>query len=440
MCRNGFCCSSSVPVERKESEQMAKLRLTDRNKGKVDKNGKKKKPNWEWRFEITVNGNRKNFSKSGFKTKKEAEEAGTVALNEYNGGVYSKQKELLVFELLDNKIKKHDMINLRHKTQLCYIGIVNNHLKPAFGHYQLKALNASIIQDYVIDLKKRDFSERHAQNILSTFGTALNFAVEPLQLIKYNPVQFVRLPRFDKKPKVRTNIDENDLIKIFSRFPEGNKWHLPLMIGYHTGMRISEVFGLTWDDVDLENGIITVTKQSVRYKPENEKLKWTFGPTKTKAGARSVKIGPTLLDLLKRENIRQNENRLLYGQYYVKYGLSEFKDKNGETLYELIPGTGDIKLLVVDHDGTQITTDSFKYCSRVIHHELKIEFDFHSLRHTHATILAESGANPKALKRRMEQEKIETTLQIYAHNTETIESETAELFECAITHNNAQRF
>lgn len=415
---------------------MAKLRLTDRNKGKFDKNGKKKKPNWQWRFEITVNGQKQNFSKSGFSTKAEAEEAGTAALAEYMGGGYSKPKEIVVADFLDIWLEKYVQVNLRHKTQLCYIGIVNNHLKPAFGHYQLKALNAGIIQDFVNGLKKRGFSERHTSNILSTLTTALNYGIEPLQFIKSNPTQFVKLPRFEKEAKQRNVIEQDNFETIISRFPEGNKWHLPLMIGYHTGMRISEIFGLTWNDIDLENGVISVTKQSVRYKPEeNVKTKWTFGPTKTKAGSRSVKIGPTLVDLLKRENIRQKENRLLYGQYYVKYGLFEFKDKNGEKLYELVPGTGDIKLLVVDHDGTQITTDSFKYCSRVIHHELKIkEFDFHSLRHTHATILAASGANPKALQSRMGHEKIETTLQIYAHKTKSIEDESIELFERAIAH------
>ena len=414
---------------------MAKLRLTDRNKDKVDKNGKKKKPNWEWRFEIRINGERKNFSKSGFSTKKEAEEAGTAVLAEYNGGGYVKPKEIVVADLLDIWIEEYVKLNLRHKTQLCYIGIVNNHLKPAFGHYQLNALNAGKIQIFANDLKKKGFSKRHTSNIISTLGTALNYAIEPLQFIKTNPVQFVTLPRFEKLPKERNVIEQDNFEIIISRFPEGNKWHLPLMIGYHTGLRISEVFGLTWNDIDLKNGIINVTKQTIRYKPDkNVKTKWTFGQTKTTAGVRSFKIGSTLLELLKRENIRQKENRLLYGQYYVKYGLLEFKDKNGETLFELIPGKDDINLLCVDHDGSMITTDSFKYCSRVIHHELKLEFDFHSLRHTHATILAENGVNPKALQNRMGHEKIETTFKTYIHKTNIMEDESIELFERAIAH------
>lgn len=414
---------------------MAKLRLTNRNEGQYDKNGKRKKPNWQWRFEIVVNGKKQNFSKSGFATKGEAEEAGTLALAEYHGGGYVKPKEIVVADFLDIWIEEYVKINLRHKTQLCYIGIVKNHLKPAFGHYQLNALNAGVIQTFANSLKKKGLSKRHTANIISTLGTALNYAIEPLQFIKTNPCQFVQLPRFEKESKKRIVIEQENFEKIVSRFPEGNKWHLPLMIGYHTGMRISEVFALTWNDIDLENGIISVTKQSIRYKPDkNTKTKWTFGKTKTPAGMRAFKIGPTLLELLKRENIRQKENRLLYGKYYAKYGLKEFKDKNGETLFELIPSqTEDIKLVIVDHDGTQITTDSFKYCSRVIHHELKLEFDFHSLRHTHATILAESGANPKALQNRMGHDKIETTFKTYIHKTQVMEDESINLFENALS-------
>ena len=415
---------------------MAKLRLTNRNEDKFDKNGKKKKPNWEWRFEIRVNGKRKSFSKSGFKTKGEAEKAGTAALAEYNGGTYQKPTEITVNELLDKWIENYVNINLRHKTQQCYIGIINNHLKPDIGIYQLRNLSPEILQNFANDLRdKKDLSHRHITNIMSTIGTALKYAIK-MKLIKDNPAATVTLPRVEKEAKQRIVIEPENIKTILARFPEGNKWHLPLMIGFHTGLRISEVFALTWDNIDLNNGYITVKHQTIRYKEENKKARWCLGKTKTKAGVRSLKIGSTLLELLKRENIRQKENRLLYGEFYVKYGLYEFKDKNKETLYEMIPGSGDIKLLCVDHDGSMITTDSFKYCSRVIHHELKIEFDFHSLRHTHATILSENGVNPKNLQSRLGHEKIETTLKTYVHNTAKMEDQSAAIFEAAIARTN----
>ena len=86
-------------------------------------------------------------------------------------------------------------------------------------------------------------------------------------------------------------------------------------------------------------------------------------------------------------------------------------------------------MVCVNDDGTFITTDSFKYCSRVIHHELKIEFDFHSLRHTHATILVENGAHIKDVQARLGHEKIETTLQTYVHNTDEMSENTIDIFE-----------
>ena len=89
-------------------------------------------------------------------------------------------------------------------------------------------------------------------------------------------------------------------------------------------------------------------------------------------------------------------------------------------------------MLCVCEDGSFVTTDSFKYCSRVIHHELKLKFDFHSLRHTHATILVENGADIKNVQARLGHEKIETTLQTYVHDTEGMAERSVDIFERAI--------
>ena len=201
----------------------------------MDKNGKKKKPNWEWRFEVRINGERKNFSKSGFATKAEAEEAGTVALAEYNGGGYQKPKEIIVSDFLDIWIKEYVTLNLRHKTQLCYIGIIKNHLKPNLGHYQLKALSSATIQTFVNSLKEKGLSKRHTENILSTLKNALNYGVEPLQFIKMNPAQFVKLPRFEKKEKKRIVIEQDNFETIISIIP------LVKSISFHVKAKTSEI-------------------------------------------------------------------------------------------------------------------------------------------------------------------------------------------------------
>ena len=405
---------------------MAKVLTRNRNKNTG------KAANWEYRFEgASVNGKRKHISKSGFRTQKEAYAAGIKALNEYENGTHIESKDMSVSDYFDEWIDKYVKVNLRHKTQASYIGIVENHIKPTIGHYKLKSLNPSQLQEFANGLKTKGFSKRHIVNIMSTVTNALNYAIEPLQYIKYNPAKLVKLPKVEREPRQRIVLSPEDWKRIIGRFPFGNKYHIPLIIGYHTGLRIGEVFGLTWNDVDLENGMIYVNKQSIRYKADGEKAKWCLGATKTKSSVRAVKIDSTLTKVLRQENIRQKQNRLLYGKFYTSYDTREIK---GQNLLELIPTKGGkIDLICVQDDGTLLTTDSFKYCSRVIHHELKIEFDFHSLRHTHATILVENGADIKNVQKRLGHEKIETTLQTYVHDTDEMSERSVEIFERALS-------
>lgn len=404
---------------------MLKLYLRNRNK-----NNKDKKPNWEYRIiGKMVNGERPYFSKSGFKTKGAAEEAGNKLLIELQtGGLPDKPSEMTLSAYLDEWLESYVKVNLRHKTEQCYKGIIDNHLKPRLGSYALNTLSPKLLQDFANGLKDKGFSKRHIENIVSTLNNALNYAVKQ-HYIKVNYASFITIPKIEREPKTRSVISKDDFNKIISRFPFGNKYHVPLMIGYHTGMRISEVHGLTWDNIDLEKGIIHVKRQTIRYLNK----RWCLGPVKSKAGVRAIKIGSTLLELLKRENIRQKQNRLLYGEFYANYTLSQVEER--KELYELVPSDNDsVGLVCVNDDGKINTTDSFKYCSRVIHHELNIkEFDFHSLRHTHTSILASTGISPVSLQARMGHEKIETTLQVYGHELDDMFKETGELFERAIS-------
>lgn len=405
---------------------MAKINVRDRNKNKPDK-----KPNWEYRFEAAkIGGKRKQISKGGFRTKKEALEAGTKAFVEYNdGGQTSQPSEMSTADYFDLWFKQYVEVNLRHKTQASYRGIITNHIKPRIGHYKLNSLSPYILQEFVNELKTNGYSKRHIVNILSTVSNALNYAVEPLQFIKHNPAALVKMPKIERAPKQRIVLSSENWEKIISRFPFGNKYHIPLIIGYHTGLRISEAFALTWNDVDFKKSEIHVSKQIVKIKNDGEKAKWCFGEPKTNSSVRTVKIGNTLLNVLKAEKLRQNENRLRYGEYYTFYSLEKL-DERSFTLNE--NKNGDVQLICVDENGQFVTTDSFKYCSRVIHHELKIDFDFHSLRHTHATILVENGADIKNVQKRLGHEKIETTLQTYVHDTEEMAERSVEVFERAI--------
>ena len=408
---------------------MAKLQLTDRNKGKLDKNGKKKKPNWQWRFEIMIAGKKKSFSKSGFKTKAEAEEAGTKAFLEYTQGKETKPANIAFSELLEQWLKVYVDQELRPNSQIYYRQLARNHINPALGNYKIVALDPMIIQEFVNSLRETNLRPRTIQSISGIVKRTLDYAVK-IHYLPFNPAQYVRNPRTEHNRGKKETISKEDVERIFRRFPEKDKWNIPLMIGFHAGLRISEVFGLTWENIDFENAYINVEKQLQLFDSN-----WCFTDTKTTTSARRVKIGSTLLNALQREFDRQEKRKAAYGEFYACYTIEEKLLPNGETAHMIVPyNKEDIRLICVDQQGKMLTTKRFIDCANSIKKELGIKFNFHMLRHTHATILAESGANPKNIQLRLGHSNISTTLQTYIHSTESMDEESVDIFEKNFSH------
>lgn len=424
---------------------MARIIITNR--------GDKKKPSWQYRFELAkVDGKRKYASKSGFRTKEEAEKAGNIALAEYlHAGKHSEPSEMSVADYLDYWINNYCIVNLADNTVTAYKNIVKNHLKPRIGHYMLKSIDVMTLQNMINDIYlQKGFTPKFLQNILKVCKGAFGYAAYTANLIPYNIAEPVKLPKFEPQEKKPSILSKEQMEAILDRFSKSPYQFYPLLIGYYTGMRIGEVFGLTWDDIDLENRIIHVRQQCkvkdkdsiAGRKPQKGKAlnRWYLGSLKNNSSYRSIKIGKELTDALTTYKEIQERSEEEYGEFYVKHYLKEEKLANGRTEYRIISQSDEsglcpyprVKLVCVKESGEFRGTIPMKYVGKVVRTEMGFEnFHFHMLRHTHATVLVSNTdeLQIKDISERLGHSSIKTTMDTYVSNTDEMRVKSMEIFE-----------
>lgn len=386
---------------------------------------KRNSGNWSYSFDIApVDGKRKRIERIGGKTKKEALAAMHKAMAEYNNtGLHFEPSEISVSDYYDYWLKNYVELNCKYNTKQAYKIVVDKHIKPALGLYRLKALTPAVLQEFINSKHLSGLSKNYMKNILGVVTGSLKYAVHPCKFISDTPAQYIKLPKMDatKKEVDHKVITRDDFKRLIDRFPLGSSFYAPLMIAYFTGCRVGEVTALTWDRIDLDSKTIRVDRILIN------KESWHFGTPKTSGSTRTIAIGETLVNALKNVKRWQNETRLKCGEYYVKQYLDGDRiyksDGNIETPHE------QLEFVCTNDYGQLITPDSIKYCSRVARYDLGITFNFHSLRHTHATLLIEGGANMKDVQTRLGHSKLSTTMDTYAHATHKMKIDTVAIFE-----------
>ena len=405
---------------------------------------------YEYNFDVAkIEGKRKRITKSGFKTKAEALKQGTIAYNEYlNTGRKFVSNEMSYSDFLDYWLDNHCTINLKYHTIEAYSNIVKTHLKPNLGFYKLSQITKPTLQDFLNKIYvEKAYSKNFLNNIRKVLKCSFNYAVDN-EYVKVNPATNLKLPKYDEPPKDVAHIFTTEEINtILDRFKNNHCVYYAFLTAYCTGLRIAEVFALTWDDIDLNNKTITVNKNILkknqvggtkqRHISGNSTTVWYFGTCKTQTSYRTIPIGETLLKALKEYKEEQEVHRLNYGDTYMKhYKKNVINPYNNKPEIKIVNAYAEIDVALpevdfvfVKNNGVYEGTDSTKYPFKVIHYELGIPCRFHDFRDTHATKLIESGADIKAVSKRLGHRNIDITYNIYVRVTEKMENETANKFE-----------
>ncbi|MGG0718735.1 site-specific integrase [Robertmurraya massiliosenegalensis] len=352
---------------------------------------RKRGTTWQYRikYQDPVTGKPKEKSKSGFTTKKEAQiEAAEIEKKLYlrQHTIIQSQEKLIKdwlsewLEVYGQQCEKKTLINREWYT--------NKHLIPNLGNYKMNQLSKVEYQKFINILIDQGFARKTIQTIHSIFCTAINKAVE-LEMMSHNKYRGISI-KFDEEDKI--NYLTREEVDVFMNAAKNSPFHHYTMasILLRTGLRKGEMLALTWNDIDLENNIISVTKTRSDYGVKKPK---------TKSSYRKIGIDDTLVSVLKQYQLWQKKNKLKYGQNYQE---SEFviTSPNGKALGEY---------------GVNKAIDSI-LAKTDLHHITP-----HGLRHTHAIMLLESGADIKFVSDRLGHATVNMTADVYLHITKKYE-------------------
>lgn len=223
-------------------------------------------------------------------------------------GGYIEPTTMTVEAFLDYWYNNHCINKVKETTRADDESIIRNHLKPYFGKIRLSSLKSHQIQEAYREMeekgkvkgKKGGLSAKTIRNIHTVFSRALNQACKE-GLIFRSPLDSITLPRVSKTsieiltPEEQKNLEE----KCYD-----HPWGMAIILTLYSGMRLGEVLGLTWADVNLEKNTISINKQLSRLKnfDADVETKTTLGlrnETKTKSSKRIICIASGIMEKLK---------------------------------------------------------------------------------------------------------------------------------------------
>lgn len=371
------------------------------------------------------NGNRKYKTVYG-STQKEVDEKAIEIKTKLGKG--------LNLELEKDTFKKWTERWLKYKkTEVStshYNGLVSTckHLKP-LENKKLVDIVPWDIKDLLSNLAKENpntgnpASKKLLQDIKSVISQIFSEAIDN-RVVEFNPAQNIKIPKSAAKSEREPILDEQ--IKWIAETKHNAQ--TPAMIMLYAGLRRGEVVTLTWRDIDLKNGSITVNK-SVEYQKNTPVVK---DGAKTKAGVRTVPIPTILTTYLK--NVEKN------GIYVVGKGDKIMTAGAWKRMWESY-------MVTLDAQYGKRVFEKERPCRKGLSLDAPVNkcdplkgpiviktFTAHQLRHTYATMLYDAGVDVLTAKQFLGHSDIKTTLDIYTHlsNTRKTKSITAfnEFLKC----------
>lgn len=346
-----------------------------------------------WTYVIDVSrdgsGRRRQRSKGGYRTRREAETALHAALNALRQGVYLEPTKLTVAEFLRDLWLPAVRGPLRPTTYSSYEVHVRCYLVPAFGDRKLQELTPPMINTLYAELitgwrGRRALGPATVRRVHATLHRALRDAVR-WQLVARNVASAANPPR---APRPRMKVWTASELQTFLGATKTDRNRTLWLFYVLTGVRRGEALALQWSDVDLVAATATIRRSLV---PVDHRL--VFGEPKTDKGRRRISLDGQLVAALRAHHRDQAKERLLVG--------CAFDDQD---LVFCHPGGSPLRPEQVSRWFSSLARRSGVPPVRL-----------HDLRHLHATLALSAGVAPRVLADRLGHSSTAMTTDIYQH-------------------------
>ncbi len=345
-----------------------------------------------------LTGKRKQLSRSVRGTKRDAEALRVRLLSQRDTGIDAPPGKTTVGEFLKMWLQTYAAPNTAPKTYARYEQLMRVHVAPVLGNIPLSKLRPLHIQTVYQRVREKGLSARTALHCHRVLKQALGHALK-WQLLARNPAEAVDPPRPERHEMPSFNSDEvRRLLATANQTPQGTLVYVAVM----TGLRMGELLGLRWRDVDLGAGRISV-RQTCQWLP---KRGFIFRQPKTYRSARPVSVASRVVERLRQQRIKKAEERLAAGPAY----------ENND-------------LVFADAVGHPIHPNTLRDAWARITAQAGLRLRFHDLRHIHASLLLQQGVHPKVVSERLGHSTVAVTLDIYSHVVPSLQVQAASQLE-----------
>ena len=307
-------------------------------------------------------------------------------------------------EWFDKWLAVHKYKTICLNTKRHYIHVFKAHISPTLGMRKLCDINQLMVRDLINSLDKKGLQYETKSKVKILLVDMFDKAIFD-DFAKKNPARGIKIEREEcdeEHVRVLTNEEQQE----FFDCCKGTFYDNLFTVAVHTGLRPGEVCALNWDDIDLDNNEVIVTKTLLYQKLEgDEKKTFHYDPPKTKKSKRRVPLNKAALIALKKQKLQSEIVKAKSVRFQEV--PDEFKD-----------------LLFVTKMGTPINSVIYNDAISRIIEEINTmkdpleefeKFSAHCFRHTFATRCFESGVQPKTVQTYLGHATLKMTMDLYTH-------------------------